>query len=83
MHRLWQAFCSRVLRGHFGGQIMAGTYFQSYDRNMRRQFWMNLVDYQVEQIRRETFRASIVSNPISGLPLEFGPPLRRETHEGR
>ena len=40
---------------------------------MKRQFWMNLIDYQVDEARRKRVRASIVSNPLTGLPLHFEP----------
>ncbi len=62
---------------------MSSPLFLSYERNMRRQFWMNILDAQVEQVRRETFRASIVANPITGRPLEFAPAVRGEVHQAR
>jgi hypothetical protein len=52
---------------------MASALFRSYERNMKRQFWMNLIDYQVDEVRRKNFRASIVSNPFTGLPLPIEP----------
>jgi hypothetical protein len=52
---------------------MASAQFRSYERNMKRQFWMNIIDYQVEEVRRKNFRASIVANPFTGMPLPFEP----------
>jgi hypothetical protein len=54
---------------------MASPLFTSYERNMKRQFWMNLIEYQFEEGRRKNFRASIVSNPYSGKPVPVEPVL--------
>ncbi len=48
---------------------MASVLFDTYERNMRRQFWMNLLDAQSEKYRRDNFRASLINNPITGLPF--------------
>ena len=62
---------------------MGSSLFQSYERNMRRQFWMNIIDAQTAQVRRETFRASLIANPVTGSPLDFGPVAQRGNHQGR
>ena len=63
---------------------MGSPQFLNYERNMRRQFWMNIIDAQVEFVRRETFRASIVCNPITGRPTEFSPSSgKRADHQAR
>jgi hypothetical protein len=50
---------------------MASATFQSFERNMKRQFWMNFLDAQLDATRRNNFRASLINNPITGLPLDF------------
>ncbi len=62
---------------------MGNPLFISFERNMRRQFWMNILDEQVQQVRRDTFRASIVANPFSGTRLEFVPANMCADHQSR
>jgi hypothetical protein len=50
---------------------------------MRRQFWMNIIDAQTAQLRRDTFRASLIANPVTGVPIEFGPVAQGSIHQGR
>jgi hypothetical protein len=52
---------------------MASALFLTYERNMKRQFWMNILDAQVETTRRLNFRASLINNPITGRPIEPWP----------
>lgn len=62
---------------------MGSSLFQSYERNMRWQFWMNIIDAQTAQLRRDTFRASLIANPVTGVPIEFGPVAQGRIHQGR
>lgn len=52
---------------------MASTNFQAYDFNLRRRFLADIVDAEVRASRRRNFRASIVTNPITGQPVRCEP----------
>ena len=39
--------------------------FQAYSRNLRRLFWSEFIDQQMELVRPATFHASLVDNPLS------------------
>lgn len=41
---------------------MASTNFKAMEQIMRRQYWLELVEAQLEAARRENFRASIVGD---------------------
>lgn len=41
---------------------MASPTFQSYERTLRKIFWQQLVDRELEMARQSRFRASIVVN---------------------
>jgi hypothetical protein len=51
------------------GQIVASARFKNYEQNLKRQFWMNLVDARIDETRRQNFRASLVTCPITQLPF--------------
>lgn len=66
---------------------MASPMFQCYERNLRKVFWQQLVDRELEAARQSRFKASIVVNardammvprravPCLALPRE---PLHRQ-----
>jgi hypothetical protein len=51
---------------------MASAHFKAYDKSMRRLFMQNLIDHQYEAIQAQRFRASLIVNPRTGLPLDTG-----------
>jgi hypothetical protein len=51
-----------------GDGIMASANFQSFDRTLRRMYMMNLVE-TIAAERDGGFKASLVVNPRTGLPL--------------
>ena len=50
---------------------MASANFLNYERNVKRLFWMTLLENQHDAARRETFRASLIG--MSCTPLPAGP----------
>ena len=52
---------------------MASAVFLAVERNMRRTFWLELVDQQFRAARAANYRASIVVNTHTGLPIESAP----------
>ena len=48
---------------------MASINFQVFDRNLRRLHMLSLVD-NLDETRAKRFRASLVVNPHTGLPVE-------------
>ena len=50
---------------------MASAVFLAVERNMRRTFWLELVDQQFREARAANYRASIVVNTHTGLPIEL------------
>ena len=52
---------------------MASAEFRAYDHNLRRRFWGDLIDAELQAVRRKNFRASLIANPLTGQPLECVP----------
>jgi len=48
---------------------MASAQFIAYDRTLRRLGWHNLISLQLERSANRQFRASLVVNPRTGLPI--------------
>ena len=46
------------------------TYFDDYSRTLRRVCWAELIDRQMMEARRKTFRASLVGDPCAKRPAQ-------------
>ena len=56
---------------------MASTNFTAYDRTLRKIYWQNLIDQQLEANTTARFRASLVVNARTGGPIEQDlPPVK-------
>lgn len=55
---------------------MSSPAFQSYERNLRKIFWQQLVDRELELARMTKFKASIVVNSRDAM---MGPQLGRSS----
>jgi hypothetical protein len=62
---------------------MGSPLFRSFERNMRRQFWMNILDEQAQRERRDTFRASLVADPFASIPFASAPATSHADHQSR
>lgn len=61
---------------------MASSNFQTYDRNLRRIYWLCFIDDQLNSGKRDTFKASLVVNAHTGRPIEPERPDEQETGLG-
>jgi hypothetical protein len=59
---------------------MASLQFRTIERNLRRQFWQDLIELQMVEARKRRFRASLVFDPLNPPPIEPMVPVVAELH---